>query len=91
MNKVELIEKVAAEARLTKKDAQAAVEAVFDSVLEALVAGDEVKVAGFGSFAVKERAARVGINPTTKEKIEIPAMKAVAFKAAKPAKDKING
>ncbi len=91
MNKADLVEKVAAEARLTKKDAQYATEVVFEKILEALVNGEEVKIAGFGSFVVKERAARVGINPTTKEKIEIPAMKAVVFKAAKPAKDKVNG
>lgn len=91
MNKVELVEKVKDAARLTKKDAQLAVEAVFETILDTLVAGEEVKVAGFGSFAVKQHAARDGINPSTKEKIRIPAIKAIAFKAAKPAKDKVNG
>lgn len=90
MNKVELSEKVAAAAKLTKTEAKEAVQAVFDAVLEALKTGEEVKVAGFGSFEVKERAAREGMNPVTKEKIQIPAQRAITFKAAKPAKDAVN-
>ncbi len=90
MNKIELIDKVAEAARLTKKDAGSAVDAVFEAVLEALKDGEVVKVSGFGSFEVKERAAREGMNPVTKEKIQIPAQKAITFRAAKPAKDCVN-
>lgn len=91
MNKVELIERVAAEARLTKADAKKAVEAVFGGILEALQNGEVVKVAGFGAFEVKDRIARDGMNPVTKEKIHIPAQRAITYHAAKPAKDAVNG
>ena len=90
MNKVELIERVATMARLNKKDAKLAVEAVFGAILEDLSAGNSVKVAGFGNFEVKERAERDGMNPVTKEKIHIPAQKAITFHASKPAKDAVN-
>lgn len=90
MNKVELVELVKEAARLTKKDAAVAVDAVFESILNALVEGEEVKVAGFGTFVVKEHAARVGINPSTKEPIQIPAMKSIGFKVSKTAKVRVN-
>lgn len=90
MNKVELVELVAERAHLTKKDAAVAVDAVFDGVVEALVKGDEVRVAGFGTVAVKTRAARQGVNPSTHEAMTIPASKVVTLKVAKVLKEKLN-
>ena len=81
MNKSELIAAVAAKADLSKKDAEAAVKAVIDSVSEALADGDKVALVGFGTFEVKTRAARTGKNPRTGEAIEIPAAKVPSFKA----------
>lgn len=82
MKKTELVAKMAEEAGLTKVQAEAALNAFVETVKEALVEGDEVPVAGLGKFEVRERAARKGINPATKEPIEIPASKAPAFKAS---------
>ena len=87
MNKTELVAAVAAKAELSKKDAEAAVNAVFDSVKDALAEGD--KVIGFGTFSVKTRAARTGLNPRTKETIEIPESKVPAFKAGSALKDAV--
>ncbi len=87
MNKAELIAAVAEKTGLSKKDADKAVSAVFESVKDALVAGDKVAVSGFGTFEVRERAARTGLNPQTKQKIQIAASKAPAFKAAKALKE----
>lgn len=90
MNKTDLINAVAAAANLTKKDAEAAVSAVINSVTEALEKGDKVQVAGFGTFEVRSRAARTGRDPRTGKTIEIPASKAPAFKAGKALKDSVN-
>ena len=90
MNKTELVAAVAEKAGLSKKDAEKAVAAVLDAVVDTLKAGDKVALVGFGTFEVKERAARTGINPLTKEKIQIAASKAPAFKAGKALKDAIN-
>lgn len=90
MNKDNIIADVAVEARLTKKDAATAVDAVFESILNALANGEEVKIAGFGSFDVRVHKSRVGMNPITKESIQIPEMKAIAFHAGKQAKEKVN-
>ena len=89
MNKTELVAAVAAEAELSKKDAEAAVNAVFDSVKDALAEGDKVSLIGFGTFSVKTRAARTGLNPRTKETIEIPESKVPAFKAGSALKDAV--
>ena len=89
MNKTELISKIAADAGLSKKDSEKALTAALDAITEALVAGDKVQLVGFGVFDVKERAARTGRNPKTKETIEIPASKAPQFKAGKALKDAI--
>lgn len=89
MNKTELVAAVAAKAELSKKDAEAAVNAVFDSVKDALAEGDKVSLIGFGTFSVKTRAARTGINPRTKETIEIPESKVPAFKAGSALKDAV--
>jgi DNA-binding protein HU-beta len=90
MNKTELVAAVAAKAEISKKDAEAAVTATVDAITEALTDGEKVSLVGFGTFDVKERAARTGLNPRTKEKIEIPASKSPAFKAGKALKDAIN-
>lgn len=89
MNKTELINAVAEKAQISKKDADAAVSAVVASITEALIAGDKVQLVGFGSFEVRERAARAGRNPRTKEAITIPASKNPVFKAGKSLKDAV--
>ena len=89
MSKTELVAAVAAKAELSKKDAEAAVNAVFDSVKDALAEGDKVSLIGFGTFSVKTRAARTGLNPRTKETIEIPESKVPAFKAGSALKDAV--
>ena len=91
MNKTELIASVAAKTEMSKKDAAAAVDAVFGTIIEALSKEETVAVIGFGNFEVKHRAARTGRNPHTKETIEIPASKAPAFKAGKAFKDAVAG
>ena len=90
MNKTQLIEAVAAKADIKKKDAEAAVNAFTAVVAEALKAGEKVQLVGFGTFEVKERAAREGRNPQTGEKITIKASKAPAFTAGKAFKDSVN-
>ena len=89
MNKTELVAEVSEKAGLTKRDAEAAVKAIDDSVTEALAKGDKVQLVGFGSFEVKTRAERTGRNPQTKEPIPIPASKAPVFKAGKALKDAV--
>ncbi len=89
MNKTDLVAAVAAKAEISKKDAEAAVSAVFDAITEALQEGDKVALAGFGTFDVKVRAARIGLNPRTKETIQIPETKVPSFKAGKPLKDAV--
>ena len=90
MTKAELINAVAQKTELSKKDSEKAVVAVIDAISETLAAGEKVALVGFGTFEVKERAAREGINPRTKEKIEIPASKLPVFKAGKALKDLVN-
>ena len=90
MNKVELIAAVAAKAGLSKKDAEKAIAAVVESIEEALVKGDKVQLIGFGTFEVRERAARVGRNPQTKEEIKIDASKQPVFKAGAALKKAVN-
>lgn len=90
MTKVELIAKVAETTGMTKKDTASVVNEVFTEITNAVVAGDKVAVAGFGTFQIVERAAREGVNPKTKEKISIPAKKTAKFKASKTFKDAVN-
>ena len=87
MTKTELINAVAEKAELTKKDADKAVSAVIDTITESLAKGEKIQLVGFGTFEVRERAAKEGINPATKEKMNIPAKKVPAFKAGKTLKD----
>jgi len=89
MNKVELINAVAAKAELSKKDADKAVAAVLASISDALAAGEKVQLIGFGTFEVKERAARTGHNPKTGAAIEIAAAKTPAFKAGAALKNAV--
>ena len=90
MNKQELISVMAEKANLSKKDAEAALNAFVGAVEEALVKGDKVQLVGFGGFEVRERAARTGRNPQTGAEMKIDAAKVPAFKAGKALKDLIN-
>lgn len=90
MNKAELIAKIAEESKLTKKAAETALDAFVTSVEGALKQGEKVQLVGFGTFEVRQRAARKGRNPQTKAEIKIPASKAPVFKAGKALKDLVN-
>lgn len=90
MNKTELTAIVAEKTSVSKKDASAAVNALFNAIENALVTGEKVQIAGFGSFETRERAARTGKNPQTGEAVEIAACKAPAFKAGKALKEAVN-
>lgn len=90
MNKSELIEAIAASADIPKAAAGRALDAMVDSITDALKKGDQVALVGFGTFAVKERAARTGRNPRTGDPIEIAAAKIPSFKAGKALKDAVN-
>ena len=88
-NKAELVDRVAKKTQLTKKEVSATVEALFETIQEALKAGEKVQVIGFGTFEVRERAARKGRNPQTGKEIKIKASKVPAFKAGKALKDAV--
>lgn len=90
MNKTELINSMAEKSQLTKKDTEAALKAFTESVMEAVACGEKVSLVGFGTFEPRERAAREGRNPRTKEIITIPASIAVGFKAGKEFKEIVN-
>ncbi len=90
MNKSELIAAVAEKTGMSKKDTEAVLAAMINTVTEALQAEEKVQLVGFGSFEVKKRAARTGLNPKTKESISIPASKAPVFKAGKALKDAVS-
>jgi DNA-binding protein HU-beta len=89
MNKADLVSAVAEKAGLSKKDSEKAVNAAFDVIADELVKGGKVQLVGFGSFETKERSARVGRNPRTKEEIEIPASRVPLFKAGKSLRDAV--
>jgi len=91
LNKMELVAKVAEVAEVTKKDAEKAVNATFAAIEEALAAGDKVQLVGFGTFEVRDRAARIGRNPKTGDEIKIPATKVPAFKPGKALKERVTG
>ncbi|AYE34475.1 HU family DNA-binding protein [Clostridium sartagoforme] len=90
MNKAELITSMSEKSKLTKKDAELALKAFIESVEEALEKGEKVQLVGFGTFETRERAAREGRNPRTKETINIPASTVPVFKAGKEFKEKVN-
>ena len=89
MNKTELIAIAAEHAGLTKKDTERVLNAAIDAISLALIRGEKVQISGFGTFETKDREARVGRNPHTKEAIEIPATRVPSFKACKALKDNI--
>ena len=89
MNKSELIDAIAQKGGLTRVDAGKALDATLEAIGDALKAGDTVTLVGFGSFSVKERAARTGRNPKTGEELQIPASKVPSFKAGKGLKDNV--
>lgn len=89
--KKELVEKVASKAEASKKVTEDVIGALFEVITEALVEGESVSIPKFGTFSQSERAARTGVNPSTKEKIEIKACKTVKWKASKNVKDALNG
>lgn len=90
MNKKELVKAIAEKLETTQKAAAEYLEAMLEVITEAMVAGEDVKISGFGTFSVTERAAREGRNPQTGETIQIAASKAPKFKAAKALKDTVN-
>ncbi|MEL4107020.1 HU family DNA-binding protein [Oscillospiraceae bacterium CM] len=89
MNKADLISKIAVNSGLSKKDSEKALAAAIDAITESLTAGEKVQLVGFGIFDVKDRAARTGRNPKTKEAIKIPASRTPQFKAGKALKDAV--
>ena len=89
MNKTELISSIAEKAELTKKDAEAALKAFTETVEEVLASGNKIQLVGFGTFETRERAAREGRNPRTKEIINIPASTVPVFKARSLIKEKV--
>ena len=89
MNKTELIAIAAENAGLTKKDTERILTAALEAISQALVRGEKVQLSGFGTFETKDREARIGRNPHTKEAVEIPATRVPAFKASKALKDNI--
>ena len=89
MTKAELVTEVAAKSGLSKKDTEKAIAGVIETVTETLAKGESIQLVGFGTFEVRERAARQGINPRTKEPINIDATKVPAFKAGRALKDAV--
>ncbi|MBQ8781550.1 MAG: HU family DNA-binding protein [Oscillospiraceae bacterium] len=90
MTKADLINAIAEKSGFTKKDSEKALNAVIDSITDALVAGDKVQIVGFGTFKVKDKAERTAINLKTKEKFTVPAKKAPSFQAGKALKDAVD-
>ena len=89
MNKTELIAAVAESAGLTKKDTERVINAAIDAITAALTQGEKVQISGFGTFEVKDREARIGRNPHTKEAIDIPATRVPSFKPSQALKDTV--
>ena len=90
MNKADLVSMIAAKSNLTKKDSEMALNAFVETVQGALKKGEKIQLVGFGTFEVRQRSARNGVNPRTKQSIKIPASKAPVFKAGKALKDAVN-
>lgn len=91
MNRTELIDKIASDAGITKAQAKGALDAFINATVESLRSGEGLSLVGFGSFKIADRAARMGMNPKTKEKIEIPATKVVRFKAGSMLQEAVKG
>jgi integration host factor subunit beta len=90
MTKADLIEEVSRLAELTRKDSEVIVETIFDSVVRALRTGDKIEIRGFGSFRTRQRKPRVGRNPKTGDRVEVPSKKIPFFKPSKELKDMVN-
>ncbi|MGA9642220.1 MAG: HU family DNA-binding protein [Terriglobales bacterium] len=90
MTKADLIEEVSKLAELTRKDSEVIVETIFDSVVRSLRVGDKIEIRGFGSFRTRQRKPRIGRNPKTGDRVEVPAKKIPFFKPSKELKDLIN-
>lgn len=90
MTKADLVETVAKEAEMTKKDAEKLVEIIFDTIIETLNNGEKIELRGFGSFRLRERNARQGRNPKTGEAVDIPAKRVAYFKPGKDLKEIVN-
>jgi integration host factor subunit beta len=90
MTKADLIEEVSRLAELTRKDSEVIVETIFDSVVRALRTGDKIEIRGFGSFRTRQRKPRVGRNPKTGDRVEVPPKKIPFFKPSKDLKDMVN-
>src|SRR5215469_1070777 len=90
MTKADLIDEVSRLAELTRKDSEVIVETIFDSVVRSLRAGDKIEIRGFGSYRTRQRRPRVGRNPKTGERVEVPAKKIPFFKPSKELKDLVN-
>ena len=91
MNKKALVDKVAKKTGIKKKDVKKIIDATIDTIIETLTKGEKVQLVGFGSFEVRKAAARKGVNPQTKEPIQIPERKVPKFKPGKTLKEKVRG
>ncbi len=90
MTKADLIEEVARVTDVTRRDSEVIVETIFDSVVHSLRAGDKIEIRGFGSFRTRQRNSRVGRNPKTGDRVDVPAKKIPFFKPSKELKDLVN-
>ncbi len=90
MTKAELVTMVASKSGLSKKDTEKAIAGMIETITETLAKGESIQLVGFGTFEVRDRAARTGINPRTKQKIKIAATKVPAFKAGRALKDAVS-
>jgi integration host factor subunit beta len=90
MTKADLVEKVTAAGELTRRDGEVIVETIFEAVIGALKSGDKIEIRGFGSFRTRQRNSRIGRNPKTGERVEVPAKKVPYFKPSKELRDLVN-
>ncbi|MGD0682830.1 MAG: integration host factor subunit beta [Terracidiphilus sp.] len=90
MTKADLVEKVTTAGELTRRDGEVIVETIFDAVIGALKSGDKIEIRGFGSFRTRQRNPRIGRNPKTGERVEVPAKKVPYFKPSKELRDLVN-
>jgi len=90
MTKADLVEKVTSVGDLTRRDGEVIVETIFDAVIGALKSGDKIEIRGFGSFRTRQRNPRIGRNPKTGERVEVPAKKVPYFKPSKELRDLVN-
>jgi integration host factor subunit beta len=91
MTKADLIEEVARITDVTRRDSEVIVETIFDSIVHSLRAGDKIEIRGFGSFRTRQRNSRIGRNPKTGDRVDVPAKKIPFFKPSKELKDLVNG